>query len=203
MIIEKIKSTSSITELVSIFITINFIVQVSFKVGFLSIYGYWTISLFNPIEIMFGNLEIMLIYVLIFSSIIYEKSLIQMMTMILCITVFPYIIPMIMQKFFLPPLSIFGMVIGLIGIFITKVAKQNSTSEISSLTTLLIIAPLLFGAYLGNMLDIKKLAEITLNEKNLEKWFILDKFSDNFLLINENKSKLKTIKIEDIKEITP
>lgn len=86
MIIEKIKSTSSITELVSIFITINFIVQVSFKVGFLSIYGYWTISLFNPIEIMFGNLEIMLIYVLIFSSIIYEKSLIQMMTMILCIT---------------------------------------------------------------------------------------------------------------------
>ncbi|MCE6000298.1 hypothetical protein KWF86_08035 [Acinetobacter pittii] len=203
MIIEKIKSTSSITELVSIFITINFIVQVSFKVGFLSIYGYWTISLFNPIEIMFGNLEIMLIYVLIFSSIIYEKSLIQMMTMILCITVFPYIIPMIMQKIFLPPLSIFGMVIGLIGIFITKVAKQNSTSEISSLTTLLIIAPLLFGAYLGNMLDIKKLAEITLNEKNLEKWFILDKFSDNFLLINENKSKLKTIKIEDIKEITP
>ncbi|OTU20525.1 hypothetical protein [Acinetobacter pittii] len=108
-----------------------------------------------------------------------------------------------MQKIFLPPLSIFGMVIGLIGIFITKVAKQNSTSEISSLTTLLIIAPLLFGAYLGNMLDIKKLAEITLNEKNLEKWFILDKFSDNFLLINENKSKLKTIKIEDIKEITP
>ncbi|WP_075382529.1 hypothetical protein [Acinetobacter pittii] len=203
MIIEKLKSTSSITELVSIFITINFIVQVSFKVGFLSIYGYWTISLFNPIEIMFGNLEIMLIYVLIFSSIIYEKSLIQMMTMILCITVFPYIIPMIMQKIFLPPLSIFGMVIGLIGIFITKVAKQNSTSEISSLTTLLIIAPLLFGAYLGNMLDIKKLAEITLNEKNLEKWFILDKFSDNFLLINENKSKLKTIKIEDIKEITP
>ncbi|OTU44244.1 hypothetical protein CAT37_09405 [Acinetobacter pittii] len=203
MIIEKIKSTSSITELVSIFITINFIVQVSFKVGFLSIYGYWTISLFNPIEIMFGNLEIMLIYILIFSSIIYERSLIQMMTMILCITFFPYIVPMIMQKIFLPPLSIFGMVIGLIGIFITKVAKQNSTSEISSLTTLLIIAPLLFGAYLGNMLDTKKLSEITLNEKNIEKWFILDKFSDNFLLINESKSKLKTIKIEDLKEITP
>lgn len=66
MIIEKLKSISSITELVSVFIIINFIVQVSFKVGFLNVYGYWTISLFNPIEIMFGNLELMLIYILIF-----------------------------------------------------------------------------------------------------------------------------------------
>ncbi len=201
MIIEKLKSISSITELVSVFIIINFIVQVSFKVGFLNVYGHWTISLFNPIEIMFGNLELMLIYILIFSSIIYEKSLAQMVYMVLCITILPYIIPMLLHKYYLSPLSIYGVIIGLMGIFITKFAKQNSTSEIASLTILLIIAPLLFGIYLNNRLNTNDLSFINLKDQTSEKWFILDKFSDSFLLINEDKSKLKIIKIEEQKSI--
>lgn len=87
------------------------------------------------------------------------------------------------------------------GIFITKFAKQNSTSEIASLTILLIIAPLLFGIYLSNRLNTKELSFINLKDQTSEKWFILDKFSDSFLLINEDKTELKIIKIEEQKSI--
>ncbi|KCZ16573.1 hypothetical protein K036_3991 [Acinetobacter baumannii 42057_5] len=136
-----------------------------------------------------------------FSSIIYEKSLAQMVYMVLCITILPYIIPMLLHKYYLSPLSIYGVIVGLMGIFITKFAKQNSTSEIASLTILLIIAPLLFGIHLNNRLNTNDLSFINLKDQTSEKWFILDKFSDSFLLINEDKSKLKIIKIEEQKSI--
>ncbi|WP_288387673.1 hypothetical protein [uncultured Acinetobacter sp.] len=201
MIIDKIKNINSIPEMVTLFITINFIVQTSYKYGFLSNYGNWTLSLFSPIELMFGNLELIMLYIMIFTGIIYEKAFSVIITSILSLTIYPYIgVWIYTGTFTIPVTSIFAIAIGLIG-FGLKIVEKNTTQEIFLLVILLCIAPLLYGLNSSKNSSSENLALVELKEKQIEKWYILDKFSDSFLLVNEKNNSLKIVKIEETKTI--
>lgn len=201
MIIDKIKTSNSIPEMVTLFITINFIVQISYKFGFLANYGYWTLSLFSPIELMLGNLELIFIYIMIFTGIIYENAFSKILSLILSLSIYPYISVWIYTgNFAIPVLSIFAIVIGILGFFLKKV-KEDSTHEIFLFVVLLSVAPLIYGAYFSKNLQVRNLALMELKEQETEKWYILDKFSDSFLLVNEKNNSLKIVKIEDTKKI--
>ncbi|MDC5394071.1 hypothetical protein OHW68_09275 [Acinetobacter baumannii] len=201
MIIDKIKNTNSIPEMVTLFITINFIVQTSYKFGFLAPYGNWTMSLFSPTELMFGNLELIFFYIMIFTGIIYEKAFSAILTSILLITVIPFIgVWIITGNFTIPASSFFAIVIGILGYFL-KIVEKDSTNEIFLFVVLLCAAPLIYGAFSSLNLQKKSLAVIELKEQETEKWYILDKFSDSFLLVNEQNNRLKIVKIEDSNNI--
>lgn len=201
MIIDKIKTTNSIPEMVTLFITINFIVQISYKFGFLAPYGNWTLSLFSPIELMIGNLELIFFYIMIFTGIIYENAFSAILKSILFITVFPFIgVWIYTGNFTIPASSFFAIFIGLVG-FVLKKVKQSSTNEIFLFVVLLCVAPMLYGVFSSLNLQKKSLAIIELKEQETEKWYILDKFSDSFLLVNEKNNSLKIVKIEDAKKI--
>ena len=201
MIIDKIKNTNSIPEMVTLFITINFIVQTSYKFGFLAPYGNWTLSLFSPIELMMGNLDLIFFYIMIFTGIIYEKAFSAILKSILWITVIPFIgIWIYTGNFTIPASSIVAIAIGIVGFFLKNVEK-DSTNEIYLFVVLLCISPLIYGAYSSKSLQIKTLASIELKEQETEKWYILEKFSDSFLLVNEKNNSLKIVKIEDTKKI--
>lgn len=201
MIIDKIKNTNSIPEMVTLFITINFIVQTSYKFGFLTNYGNWTLSLFSPIELMVGNLELILLYIMIFTGIIYEEAFSAIITSILSLTIYPYISVWIYTgAFTIPVTSIFAIVIGLIG-FLLKNVEQDTTHEIFLFVVLLCIAPLFYGLNSNKNSPSENLALVELKEKETEKWYILDKFSDSFLLVNEKNNSLKIVKIEETKRI--
>ncbi|MFW1892183.1 MULTISPECIES: hypothetical protein [Acinetobacter] len=201
MIIDKIKTTNSIAEMVTLFITFNFIVQTSYKFGFLSNYGNWTLSLFSPIELMFGNLELIFLYIMIFTGIIHEKAFSTIITSIISITIYPYISVLIYTgNFTIPVTSIFAIVIGIIG-FILKNVEQDTTLETFLFVVLLCIAPLFYGLNSSKNLPMKNLASIELKEQESENWYILDKFSDSFLLVNEKNNTLKIVKIEETKAI--
>lgn len=201
MIIDKIKNSNSIPEMVTLFITINFIVQISYKFGFLAPYGNWTLSLFSPTELMIGNLELIFFYIMIFTGIIYEKAFSAILKSILFITVIPFIgIWIITGNFTIPASSFFAIVIGILGYFL-KIVEKDSTNEIFLFVVLLCAAPLIYGAFSSLNLQKKSLAIIELKEQESEKWYILDKFSDSFLLVNEKNNRLKIVKIEDTKNI--
>ncbi|MDO7534989.1 hypothetical protein Q5113_05355 [Acinetobacter pittii] len=201
MIIDKIKNTNSIPEMVTLFITINFIVQTSYKFGFLAPYGNWTLSLFSPTELMFGNLELIFFYIMIFTGIIYENAFSAILKSILFITVFPFIRVWIYTgNFTIPSSSFFAIVVGLVGYFLKNV-KEDSTIEIFLFVVLLCAAPLIYGAFSSLNLQKKNLAVIELKEQESEKWYILEKFSDSFLLVNEKNNSLKIVKIEETKTI--
>lgn len=201
MIIDKIKNINSIPEMVTFFITINFIVQISYKFGFLTPYGNWTLSLFSPIELMIGNLELIFFYIMIFTGIIYEKAFSAILKSILFITVIPFIgVWIYTGNFTIPASSFFAIVIGIIGFFLKNVEK-DSTDEIYLFVVLLCVAPLIYGAYSSKSLQMKTLTLIELKEQVTENWYILDKFSDSFLLVNEKNNTLKIVKIEDAKNI--
>lgn len=201
MIIDKIKTSNTIPEMVTLFITINFIVQISYKFGFLARYGNWTLSLFSPIELMMGNLDLIFFYIMIFTGIIYEKAFSAILTSILCITVFPFVGVWIWTgNITIPSSSFFAIVVGLVGYFLKNV-KNDSTSEIFLFVVLLCVAPIFYGVFSSLNLQNKSLAIIELKEQETEKWYILDKFSDSFLLVNENNNSLKIVKIEDAKKI--
>jgi len=202
MLIEKLSNIDSLPEMVSIFVALNFIVQISFKLGFLYNYGYWSIALFNPIEIMFGNLELLLIYILIFSYIYSEEYVIPIIIGILTVTVVPFLSAWLYgAEFGLPPFAIFGIVIGFFGIILKKKAI-NTELEVSTIIVLLILLPLLYGVIIASHLQINELAEIRITEGNtVEQWFIIDKFSDSFLTINKDKTAIKIIKLDQPKVI--
>src|SRR5690606_34350786 len=150
MLIEKLSNIDSLPEMVSIFVALNFIVQISFKLGFLYNYGYWSIALFNPIEIMFGNLELLLIYILIFSYIYSEEYVIPIIIGILTVTVVPFLSAWLYgAEFGLPPFAIFGIVIGFFGIILKKKAI-NTELEVSTIIVLLILLPLLYGVIIAS-----------------------------------------------------
>lgn len=202
MLIRKLSNIDSLPEIVSIFIALNFVVQISFKLGFLYNYGYWSIALFNPIEIMFGNLELLLIYILIFSYIYSEEYVIPIIIGILTVTVVPFLSSWLYGAGFdLPPFAIFGIVIGFVGIILKKKAI-NTELEVSTIIVLLILLPLLYGMIIATNLQTNELAEIRITEGNtVEQWFIIDKFSDSFLTINEDKTAIKIIKLDEPKAI--
>ncbi|KCY45463.1 hypothetical protein J715_4366 [Acinetobacter baumannii 1571545] len=201
MFLEKIKSAESIPEMITLFITFNFIIQTSYKFGFLSSYGYWTISLYNPIEIMFGNLEMILTYILVFTYVIYDKFTIGSLVGILTTFIVPFISQFIYTGiFYIPKFSYFAIAIGIFGIAL-KNTKNNDLLETSLFSILLCILPLVYGVYENNSLKVEKLAKATLNVKTEKEWFILDKFSDNFLLIDKDKDDLKVVKINDLENI--
>ncbi|MDO7442355.1 hypothetical protein ACT44R_15580 [Acinetobacter baumannii] len=201
MFLEKIKSAESIPEMITLFITFNFIIQTSYKFGFLSSYGYWTISLYNPIEIMFGNLEMILTYILVFTYVIYDKFTIGSLVGILTTFIVPFMSQFIYTGiFYIPKFSYFAIAIGIFGIAL-KNTKNNDLLETSLFSILLCILPLVYGVYENNSLKVEKLAKATLNVTTDKEWFILDKFSDNFLLINKDKDDLKVVKINDLENI--
>lgn len=201
MIIDKIKNSNSIPEMVTLFITINFIVQISYKFGFLAPYGNWTLSLFSPIELMLGNLQLIFIYIMIFTGIIFEVSISKIITSILCFTIVPYISVWIYTgDFKIPVTSIFAIVIGIVG-FVLKSIKHDTTLEIFLFVVLLCIVPLFYGLNSNSNSPKENLALIELKDQEAEKWYILDKFSDSFLLVNEKNNSLKIVKIEDTKKI--
>ncbi|WP_119689278.1 hypothetical protein [Acinetobacter nosocomialis] len=201
MFLEKIKSAESIPEMITLFITFNFIIQTSYKFGFLSSYGYWTISLYSPIEIMFGNLEMILTYILVFTYVIYDKFTIGSLIGIFTTFIVPFLSQFIYTGIFhIPIFSYFAIAIGVFGIAL-KSTKNNNLIETSLFSILLCILPLLYGFYENNSLKVEKLAKATLNVTTDNEWFILDKFSDNFLLINKDKDDLKVVKINDLKNI--
>ncbi|MCE5997381.1 MULTISPECIES: hypothetical protein [Acinetobacter calcoaceticus/baumannii complex] len=201
MIIDKIKNTNSIPEMVTLFITINFIVQISYKFGFLANYGNWTLSLFSPIELMMGNLQLIFFYIMIFTGIIHEKAFLTILNTILCITVFPFISVWIYTgNFTIPASSYFAIVIGIVG-FILKKVEKDSTIEIFLFVVLLCIAPMIYGFISSKNLPRQNLSLIELKEQETEKWYILEKFSDSFLLVNEKNNSLKIVKIEETRKI--
>lgn len=202
MLLRKLSTINSLTEIISIFVALNFVVQVSFKLGFLYSYGHWSIALFNPIEIMFGNLEVLLIYILIFSYVYSEKLIAPIIFGIFSVTVAPFVSTWIYGgSFSLPPMSIFGIVIGILGIFLKKMAIDTKL-ELPTIIILLIILPLLYGLIISTNLKIDQLAEIKITEGEVvEQWFIIDKFSDSFLTINEDKNAIKIIKLDQPKAI--
>ncbi|KQE43967.1 hypothetical protein APD45_03800, partial [Acinetobacter baumannii] len=141
MFLEKIKSAESIPEMITLFITFNFIIQTSYKFGFLSSYGYWTISLYNPIEIMFGNLEMILTYILVFTYVIYDKFTIGSLVGILTTFIVPFISQFIYTGiFYIPKFSYFAIAIGIFGIAL-KNTKNNDLLETSLFSILLCILP--------------------------------------------------------------
>ncbi|SSS41115.1 Uncharacterised protein [Acinetobacter baumannii] len=50
-------------------------------------------------------------------------------------------------------------------------------------------------------LKVDKLTKATLNISTDKEWYILDKFSDNLILISKDKNDLKVVKINDLKTI--
>ena len=201
MFVEKIKSTDSIPEMITLFITFNFIIQTSYKFGFLSSYGYWTISLYNPIEIMFGNLELILTYILVFTYVIYDKFTISSLIGILITFIVPFISQFIFTGIFhIPTFSYFAITIGISGIILKKI-KDNDFAETSLFSILLCILPMVYGIYENHSLKVDKLTKATLNISTDKEWYILDKFSDNLILISKDKNDLKVVKINDLKTI--
>lgn len=197
LLMQKLNKIDSLPEMISLFIALNFVVQISFKLGFLSSYGYWSIALFNPIEIMFGNLELLLIYILIFAYIYSEKTIFSMVLGVITVTIVPFISSWIYGAGFnLPSTAIFGIVIGFFGILL-KTKAINTNLEIMTIIILLIVLPHLYGLITANQLKTNQLAEITITEEDtVEQWFIIDKFSDSFLTINKDKTTLKIIKLD-------
>ena len=202
MLIAKLSKIDSLPEMISIFVALNFVVQISFKLGFLSSYGYWSIALFNPIEIMLGNLELLLIYILIFSYIFNEDHVIPIIMGILTITVAPFLSSWLYGAGFnISPLALFGIVIGSVGIVLKK-KWINTSLEMPTIVVLLIAFPLLYGLITASNLQVDKLAKIKITEGNtVEQWFIIDKFSDSFLTINSDKTAIKIIKLDQPKAI--
>lgn len=202
MIISKLRNTSSIPELITIFIAINFIFQVSYKIGFLGTFGFWTITLFNPIEIMFGNVEILIIYILIFSYIIGTQNTSGILYGIACVTLFPFLSNVIISgEFNIPSYCIFGIFIGLLGLVLKKYAIDTA-NELTMLVLIFMIAPLLYGAIYGIRFQTSSLAEMEYKtEDKIEIRYILDKFSDSFITIDKDKTNIKIIKIENSKQI--
>lgn len=197
MLIEKLKKIDSLGEMISIFIAINFIVQISFKVGFLNHFGYWSIALFNPIEIMFGNLQLLLIYILIFSYIYSEESVITMIIGILIVTVIPFISAWLYGAGFdIQPLYIFGIIVGVFGILLKKIAIGTHL-ELGTIIIILCLFPLLYGVFAARSLHVDELSQIGITKGDtVEQWFIIDKFSDSFLTISKDKTTLKIIKLD-------
>lgn len=197
MLIEKLKKIDSLGEMITIFIAINFVVQISFKVGFLNHFGYWSIALFNPIEIMFGNLHLLLIYILIFSYIFSEEYVIMMIWGILAVTVIPFISAKLYgYSFDIQPLYIFGIIIGVFGILLKKLA-MGTHLELSTIIILICLCPLLYGIFEAESLHTNELSQIKITKGDtVEQWFIIDKFSDSFLTLNKDKTTIKIIKLD-------
>lgn len=202
MIITKLSETKSLPELITIFIALNFIIQLSYKIGLFGNYGFWIVTLFNPIEIMLGSVELLIIYILIFSYIIKEDSLLDNLFGIISITIAPYISQLIYTgKFLIPSYAIFGIFIGLTGYCLKKFAI-NTKSELPLLIIIFMISPLIFGLFSSSRLDINDLPKLELETKNqVETRYIIGNFSDNFITINNNKSNIQIVKTEDAGKI--
>ncbi|EJP41013.1 hypothetical protein MKR66_05245 [Acinetobacter baumannii] len=60
---------------------------------------------------------------------------------------------------------------------------------------------MVYGIYENHSLKVDKLTKATLNISTDKEWYILDKFSDNLILISKDKNDLKVVKINDLKTI--
>ncbi|HAV6151133.1 hypothetical protein OHW02_17840, partial [Acinetobacter baumannii] len=78
---------------------------------------------------------------------------------------------------------------------------DNDLAETSLFSILLCILPMVYGIYENHSLKVDKLTKATLNISTDKEWYILDKFSDNLILISKDKNDLKVVKINDLKTI--
>lgn len=199
-------SLSYITQIISIAAPLSILIGASYKYGFYGsseIDAIWIVSLFNPIDFMTANLEVMLYYsiaALYMAKVFDDKNffnaemLVQVSILIGLGIFFYFSIQM--------PLHIYFFIILTLIAFYLIIYK----SAVGKLFGFLIILSIPFytGENAISQSGFKSLPHAVLSSKSDElEWYLLDKYSDKAILINRsnNKNSFKIVELKDISRI--
>lgn len=197
-------STSSLSEIITISIACIFTIQISYKFGFYSSYNQeWILSLFSPIDILFSNFNLILIY--IFSFVYIErivnaenenKTSLAINGLVMIISSYAYAL----YKGAISPYFI-GIMCAIFICSIGIIKAEKVTTKIFFLLGALIFIPMVYGSLDANKTTIANLPKVNLKDDQND-WRLLDKYSEKIITIKNSskETKVKEIKIVNIEE---